>query len=162
MFYSVRTNQLTPSLPFDGYLEDGTLVQGLNIADEATQRACGVYPVKSSTPQPANTYEDISQRVVSVEEDGVVLTQVWLPAPSPPSISARQIRLWLIEHGVSLATIDSAIAAIPDALLREKTKVEWEFAPYVERTHPMINAIGEQLGLTPEQIDQAFVEGSAL
>ena len=68
MFYNIRTNELTPSLPFDRYLVDGTLVQGLNIADAETQRACGVYPVKAATPQPPNTYEDASQRVAKTLE----------------------------------------------------------------------------------------------
>ena len=35
-------------------------------------------------------------------------------------------------------------------------------APYVERSHPLIETIGGFLNLTSEQIDNAFVEASLL
>lgn len=165
MYYNTKNQQITADCPVNGYLEDGTLVQGLNLADQATQRLCGVYAIKSdSPPQPPNTTEDELERTVVVENDGVTITRVWVENPVivPNSVSARQIRLWLINHQISLQSIDQAINNIEDPILREVTKVEWEFAPYVERTHPMINALGAILGLTPEQIDQAFITASAL
>jgi hypothetical protein len=84
------------------------------------------------------------------------------PAVVPASVSARQIRLWLVAHGISLASVESAIAAIPDALQRDSVRVEWEYAPYVERSHPMLVPLAAALGLTEEQVDQAFVEASQL
>lgn len=80
----------------------------------------------------------------------------------PESVSARQIRLWLVSKGISLQQIDNAIAGIADERLRDTTRVEWEYAPYCLRTHDMINAIGAALGLTPAQIDNAFREASQL
>lgn len=84
-----------------------------------------------------------------------------LPAV-PASVSARQIRLWLVRHGVSLAAVDAAIDAIPDAQQRDECRVEWDYAPYVERTHPMLLPLAQAIGLTPEQVDDAFREASAL
>jgi len=82
--------------------------------------------------------------------------------PVPQQISARQIRLWLVQHGVSLAIVETAIDAIPDATTRESVRVEWEYAPHVERTHAWLVSIAAALGLTETQVDQAFREASQL
>jgi hypothetical protein len=84
-----------------------------------------------------------------------------VPTPAiPESVSARQIRLWLIQHGVSLSQVDAAIASIPDRSQRDSVQVEWEYAPYVERSHPMLIPLAMSLGLTEEQVDQAFREAA--
>jgi hypothetical protein len=83
----------------------------------------------------------------------------WAPpelGPVPQQISARQIRMWLVTHGISLAAVETVIDNIADPLERDVVRVEWEYAPYVERKHPMIATLGAALGFTAEQIDQAF------
>jgi hypothetical protein len=80
----------------------------------------------------------------------------------PASVSARQIRLWLIRNSVSLAQVDAAIDAIPDQIQRDSVRVEWDYAPYVERSHKMLIPLATALGLTAEQVDQAFVEASII
>ena len=83
-------------------------------------------------------------------------------SPVPLQISARQIRLWLVQHGVSLAAVDAAINAIPDAVTRESVRVEWEYAPHVERSHAWLVPMAAALGLTEAQVDQAFREAATL
>ena len=85
-----------------------------------------------------------------------------LTPPIPESVSARQIRLWLVQHGISLAQVDAAIDSITDPLQRDSVRVEWDYAPYVERTHPMLIPLAAALGLTAEQVDQAFIEASTI
>lgn len=80
----------------------------------------------------------------------------------PQTITATQIRLWLFRNGVTLEAVQAAIEAIPDETARGETRIQWEYAPYVERTHPFINSLGASLGLTGEQIDRAFIEASRL
>lgn len=80
----------------------------------------------------------------------------------PASVSARQIRLWLIRQGIPLAQVDAAIDAIPDQLQRDSVRVEWDYAPYVERSHPMIIPLAAALGLTEQQVDQAFIEAATI
>jgi hypothetical protein len=80
----------------------------------------------------------------------------------PTSVSARQIRLWLLRQGISLASVDAAIDAIPDQLQRDSVRVEWDYAPYVERTHPMLIPLAAALGLTEQQVDQAFTEAATI
>jgi hypothetical protein len=88
----------------------------------------------------------------------------WIvPQPEiPQTISARQIRLWLIQNGFILSQIDQAINSIADPIVREITKVEWEYAPYIERNHPWLEPLANSLGLNSSQIDQAFLESSQL
>ncbi len=85
-----------------------------------------------------------------------------LTPPVPESVSARQIRLWLVRHSISLAQVDAAIDAIPDQLQRDSVRVEWDYAPYVERVHPMLIPLAAALGLTEGQVDQAFVESALI
>lgn len=80
----------------------------------------------------------------------------------PFRISARQIRLWLIQNGIALSQIDDAINNIEDPNTREVVRIEWEFAPYVERSHPWLVPLAESLGLNESQIDQAFSEASVI
>jgi hypothetical protein len=85
------------------------------------------------------------------------------PLPEvPESISARQIRLWLISNGVTLAQIDELINNIEDETQREYTRVEWEYAPYVERNHPMVAVFAQALGLSDEDIDNGFITAITL
>jgi hypothetical protein len=84
------------------------------------------------------------------------------PQPAPATVSARQIRLWLVRHGVALSAVDAAIDAIADEQQRQEVRVEWAHAPYVERTHPMLVPLAAALGLTEQQVDQAFAEAATI
>ena len=88
----------------------------------------------------------------------------WITPPNvvPASVTARQIRLWLVTHGVSLAAVESAIDAISDQQQREMVRVEWEYAPYVERTHPMLTPLAAALGMDEAAVDAAFQEAATL
>lgn len=85
-------------------------------------------------------------------------------APQLPTrtVSARQVRLWLVGAGVGLSAVDAAIDSIADPAQREMVRVEWEYAPYIERSHPMLVPLGAALGLTEAQIDAAFVQAASL
>jgi hypothetical protein len=85
-----------------------------------------------------------------------------IPVPVPTSVTARQIRLWLVRHGVGLAAVDAAIDAIPDAQVREEARVEWDYAPYVERAHPMLVPLAAALGLDEAQVDEAFRQAATI
>lgn len=81
--------------------------------------------------------------------------------PTPPaSVTAWQIRRWLLANGISMADVDAAIAAIPDPALRESVRVDWEYAPIIERSHPMLEPLAESLGI--EDLDAAFLEAELI
>lgn len=81
---------------------------------------------------------------------------------SPRAVSARQIRLWLINNNINLSTIETILDTIPDEQQKNVAKVEWEYAPYIERNHPMVDVIAGALGLNEEQINSAFIEASQI
>lgn len=83
-------------------------------------------------------------------------------SPVPQSISARQARLWLIRNGITMATVDATIAAIPDAVTRESVRVEWEYGTEVHRDSPFVSQLGATLGLTSERLDAAFREAASI
>lgn len=83
-------------------------------------------------------------------------------SPVPASVTARQIRLWLVSHGVSMATVSAAIDSIADVPTRDAVRVEWEYAPYVERAHPWLVPLASALGLDEAAVDQAFREAATL
>ena len=82
--------------------------------------------------------------------------------PKLPPLTARQLRLGLIAAGISLSSVEAAIAGIEDAPDREIAKVEWEYASQFERDHPLIGQVGTALGLTDEQIDAAWLPAGDL
>jgi hypothetical protein len=84
------------------------------------------------------------------------------PQLATTTISARQVRLWLVGAGIGLSAVDAAIESIEDSAQREMVRVEWEYAPYIERSHPMLVPLGAALGLTEEQIDAAFKDAASL
>lgn len=81
------------------------------------------------------------------------------PVLPEPRISARQVRLWLIRNGISLQNVSDAINSIPDQTVRDGVAIEWEYAPYIERNHPMLVPLAQSLGLNESDIDRAFIEG---
>lgn len=83
-------------------------------------------------------------------------------SPVPPQVSARQIRLWLVRNGIPLATVEDAIDSIMDQPTRDAIRVEWEYAPYVERSHQWLVPLAQVLGLDEAAVDAAFREASAL
>lgn len=97
-------------------------------------------------------------------ENAVWGAGVWvIPEPVvPESVTARQIRLWLVQNGHSLNQVDAAIESIGDAQQREVARIEWEYAPYVERSHPMLAAVAAGLGMSSADVDRAFVEASSI
>lgn len=80
----------------------------------------------------------------------------------PNNISARQIRLWLLQNGISLQMVADAIATIEDPVTRDSVSIEWEYAPYIERSHPMLIPLAQALGLSEADIDRGFVEASSI
>lgn len=84
------------------------------------------------------------------------------PVPVPASVTATQIRLWLVRNGISMAQVYAAIAAIPDAQARAEAEVLWEYAPYVERSNPLVAMIASGFNMDAAAIDSAFREAEQL
>ena len=62
---------------------------------------------------------------------------------------------------VQIGKYQEAVAFIENSQ-DDTIKIEWEYASTIERNNPLVSTLGEQLGLTKEQLDSLFVEASKL
>jgi hypothetical protein len=79
-----------------------------------------------------------------------------------PNLTARQLRLGLVRNGIPLSSVEAAIAALPDESERAEAEIEWQFASSYSRMHPLINAVGANLGLAPEQMDIMWLTATTI
>lgn len=75
----------------------------------------------------------------------------------PDKCTPRQLRIALIQSGISLATIENQIDSIPDSVQREIARAEWEYALEIKKEHPLVDMIAVNLNLTEKQVDDIFV-----
>ena len=89
-----------------------------------------------------------------------------LPPSAPPvmpTITAAQLRLALLGIGITAVTVETAIDAMPGTdTQREAARVQWEYATFFPRQHPLVVGIGAALGLTEAQIDAAWLHAATL
>ncbi|MCA1405414.1 hypothetical protein I6F26_13635 [Ensifer sp. IC3342] len=85
-------------------------------------------------------------------------------APTPQQIrasmlplSARQLRLGLVNLGISPSQVEASIVAMASGLDKDKTLIEWEYATAFNRTHTLIATISAHLGLSDEQVDAMWI-----
>jgi hypothetical protein len=75
----------------------------------------------------------------------------------PDTCTPRQLRIALIQSGISLATIENQIDSISDSVQREIARAEWEYALEIKKEHPLVDMIAVNLNLTEKQVDDIFV-----
>lgn len=86
------------------------------------------------------------------QEDGS-----WIipPTPVPEVVTMRQARQAMLYAGI-LAQVDALIAAMPGEE-GESARIDWNHARDVKRDWPLIGALGPQVGLNEQQIDDLFI-----
>lgn len=78
--------------------------------------------------------------------------------PQPPdTCTPRQLRIALIQTGISLSTIEAQIDAISDPVQKEIARAEWEYALEIKKEHPLVGMIAAALNLTEQQINDIFI-----
>ena len=86
-----------------------------------------------------------------------VLANSWsLRIASSYSVSARQVRLALLEAGL-LAAVEAAVKSAGGA-----TQITWEYATEIRRDDALITTIGTSLGLTDAAIDLLLKKASLI
>jgi len=116
----------------------------------------GVFPVKESEKPETTVYEKLVEGA-PVLIDGE-WRQVWEkhPADVPGSVSAAQIRIFLHNAGM-LEGVEAKIAS-----MSKEAQIAWEYSTEVQRASPLLEEVAKVFQLTPEQIDQFFIEASYL
>ncbi|KSV84532.1 hypothetical protein N183_11950 [Sinorhizobium sp. Sb3] len=77
-------------------------------------------------------------------------------------LTARQLRLGLVNAGISPSTVTATIGGMADGPDKDKAQIEWEYASTFNRTHPLIATVGAALGLTDVQIDAMWTAAISL
>ena len=78
-----------------------------------------------------------------------------------PDITPRQMRLWLVNAGIFF-TVLGIIDAISDPQAKQIAQIEWEYSASVSRTHSLVTMVGQILGMTSTELDEAFHIASTL
>jgi len=86
------------------------------------------------------------------------------PPPAPRAITRRQLRLWLVRNGITLAQVEALIDALPEPQ-RTEARIEWQDATQYERGHPLLRQLAGQLldlegAALDTALDQAFTQAA--
>jgi hypothetical protein len=74
-----------------------------------------------------------------------------------PPAENYQVRAWMIRGGLDPDLVPTIIAqVVPEGPERKEALMRWDYAVRIPRDFPLVNVIGAQMGLTPEQIDAAW------
>ncbi|NWJ26157.1 hypothetical protein [Rhizobium sp. RM] len=95
-----------------------------------------------------------------ITEDMIYRDGLLTPAPpDPPAteifkpVSRRQLRLTLVRNQISLASVEAAIASMPEGLEKQEAEIEWADASAFERSHPTLLTIASALDLDESAVD---------
>lgn len=78
--------------------------------------------------------------------------------PQPPdTCTPRQLRIALIQTGISPSIIDAQIDGISDPVQKEISRAEWEYALEIKKEHPLVGMIAASLNLTEQQVTDIFI-----
>lgn len=92
-------------------------------------------------------------------------TDTWIPYTPPvlyPNLTARQLRLMLLNVGITAAMVDAEIAAIADEAERAAAQIEWQHASGYRRDHPLIAEMAAAFALPAEQVDALWLAAADL
>lgn len=87
--------------------------------------------------------------------------QAAIKEPVPQTISRRQGKQALFLDG-SLEKVQELIDGIEDPMQKGMAQIYWDTASDFERSHPMVELIGQGLGKDAEALDQLFRIGGGL
>lgn len=94
-------------------------------------------------------------------QSGVIAEGVVLPTPVPETATPATIRIALRRlHGISTAQLDATVNAIIGSISnpneQEDARDLWNYAVDIERTHLLVEAVGQSLNLSSTDIDNVF------
>lgn len=93
------------------------------------------------------------------------LQEAWDNRPPEPLPDAEnyQIRAWMIRGDLDPDVVPQIISqVITDEKEKKEALMRWDYAVRIPRNFPLVNIIGSQMGLSPEQINTAWPDILAL
>ena len=70
-------------------------------------------------------------------------------------VTQRQLRLELLNRGITAEMINNVIENLPEPD-KTQAQIEFEFASYFERQHPLIHQLGLVFGFSETDLDEIF------
>lgn len=130
------------------------IVQGgvvVNVIEADAGFAGTVGGIASETASPGDLYS------------GGVFTRPAPPAPPvPASVSMAQARIAMARAGISEATVDALIEALPNGLTKTEARIWWQRSNEVQRAHPVVALMAPALGLDSDDLDELFREAASV
>jgi hypothetical protein len=98
--------------------------------------------------------------------DSILAAAIVAPEPAPAvpvpaTITRRQLKEYLITADL-IDTVEAALNSIADTKARRIALNWWTESQEIRRDHPMVATMAAALGLTPEQLDAAFIAAAQL
>lgn len=93
------------------------------------------------------------------------LQEAWDNRPPEPLPDAEnyQIRAWMIRGDLDPDVVPQIISqVITDEKEKKEALMRWDYAVRIPRNFPLVNIIGSQMNLSPEQINSAWPDILAL
>lgn len=90
----------------------------------------------------------------------VIIVRPAPPDAVPDQVSPAQaeIALFKRDNGALLAQVNALIEAYP----YEPVRIWWRKATYISRTHPYLEALALELGLSDPVVDELFIAAAKL
>jgi len=122
-------------------LEDWELVDELPTEEEQNYYKC----MFNSTTK--TYYEGVTEQEIQALKKSLV----------PEFVSNAQLRMALIESGISINNIETFINNIEDEKYKEQIKSLWEYANFFWRNNQFLSQMIIGLGFNDEQVDDLFI-----
>lgn len=78
----------------------------------------------------------------------------------PASVSMMQARLAMLDAGV-LDDVERAIESM-EGLEGRAARIQWEYAQFIDRDWPLVEALGGLLGWDSDAVDRLFISAGAI
>lgn len=120
------------------------------------------YGIETLTPDFENKRVLVTHEVVAwTDEEIDQYEREQRKAIVPASVTKRQGRQQMILLGL-IGQVQVVIEAIEDPVQRALLQSFWDDSTVYEREHLQMIALGEQIGLTEQELDEAFIAASKL
>ena len=85
-----------------------------------------------------------------------------LVPPANPSLTAEQLRLALLDIGISGQDVDQKITQNTNGVVRQKLRIAWEHGDSFARDGEIATRLAAFFALVPAQLDAVWINGAAL
>lgn len=114
-----------------------------------------IVPVLTEPYPTFNQSTHIAVETTAINADSVVTGWSVQVKPVPTQVLNWQLEQELADRNL-LAGLKTAISSLQAGATRNKAEARWNKKPTIDRTDPLVGALGAALGLTSNQVDEIF------